>query len=615
MRHLPILLALLVLAIPLTSGVADVPEFMNYQGLLRDSIGSPVTDGSYTLTFRLYDVETGGTALWTEGQTVDVAGGILNVKLGKVTPLTGLEFDVPYWLGITVEDESELTPRVELATVPYAGHAAYADHCEETDDDWAFNGDDIFREVGNVGIGVVTPSARLDVLAGDARAARFQNGSELGNFTTLAQNLGGTAGGFYAGEVPGDVYPGTPSAVFAYSGPGHRAGFFVSSGDEAGLLAQSQGTGAALHGWAYASGYSGYFTGGQGVYCDDRIEMAGFKMPTGAGFGRVLTSDGSGVGTWQASSGGGIAAVYADDGLVGGATSGDAHLDVGAGTGIEVTSDAVGLTAPYSSGSAYDARFVNEAQANSVNSSMITNGQVGFADMQNVFDIGSNTWYWSQTTGHFNIDHTGSSYPVMSINNGSNANDGDCLYLSSNGSSAGTSTYVLFSSTYRGKAGQFSKFSDDGQYAVYINGASSMSEGLYVSGTIVSTTPIVRSVKTSRGHEPVFGVDAAEPEVVASGRAQLAGGKADVAFDRMFAESVTRDGDVRVTVSPISGWSALYIERTGPEGFSVRSAAGETDIDFYWTAVGRSKDAVDRATIVLPDPEEERRIEAAKMNR
>jgi hypothetical protein len=47
----------------------------------------------------------------------------------------------------------------------------------------------------------------------------------------------------------------------------------------------------------------------------------------------------------------------------------------------------------------------------------------------------------------------------------------------------------------------------------------------------------------------------------------------------------------------------------------VRSASGATDIDFYWTAAGTSKDALDRASITLPDPEEEQRIEAAKMQR
>lgn len=614
MRHLSIVFVLAVLAIPFTHGAADVPEFMSYQGLLRDGVGDPVPDGAYHVTFQLYDVEIGGSPLWTEIQTVTTTDGVFNAKLGKVTPLNTLDFLVPYWLGITVGGDPELSPRVELATVPYAGHAAFADHSLEGDDDWRFDGDNIYRDVGNVGVGTSTMDARLDVVTGDQICADLSNGSEGGNFTIRARNYGGTAGGFYAGSV-GNPYPTNPSAVYAFGGPGFRGGFFVAQGDEEGLLAQSQGSGPAFHGWAFGTGYSGYFTGGQGVYCDNQIEMVGFKMPSGAVPGYVLTSDASGVGTWQPAAGGGdITAVYADDGLFGGATSGEAHVGVGAGTGIEVTTDAVGLTLPYSSGSAYDARFVNEGQASSVTSSMITDGQVSFADMQNIFEIGSSTWYLGQTTGHISIDHSGANYPAVYINNTTDANDGDCLYLAS-GSSAGHTTYVLYSNTYNGKAAQFSKFTDDNAYAVEINSASSTSEGLYVIGTIVSTGLRIRSERTSRGQEPIFGVEAAEAAVVASGRARLVAGIADVAFDRMFSESVSGDADVRVTVTPIGGWSALYVESTGPEGFSVRSAGGAADIDFYWTAAGTSKDGLDRAAITLPDPEEEQRIEAAKRSR
>jgi hypothetical protein len=243
---------------------------------------------------------------------------------------------------------------------------------------------------------------------------------------------------------------------------------------------------------------------------------------------------------------------------------------------------------------------------------MITDGQVRLDDMENVFQFGGDTWYWNQVTGRLDIEHTGSNFPVMAMDNQSDFSDGDCLWLESTGTTAGSSTYVLFSNTYNGRAATFTKFADDGAYCAEVYGYDSTSEGLYVRGTIVSTVPFTRSVETSRGREPVFGVESVEPELVASGRARLAGGSADVAFDRVFTESVASDRDVRVTVTPIGGWSAIYVEHTGPGGFSVRSAAGETDIDFYWTAAGSARSVVDRGEITLPDPEEHRRIVAAK---
>jgi hypothetical protein len=71
------------------------------------------------------------------------------------------------------------------------------------------------------------------------------------------------------------------------------------------------------------------------------------------------------------SAGGDITAVHADDGLSGGATEGDAHLSVNTSTGLEVDNDYVRMTSAYSTGSAYDSRFVNEGQANSVTEDMI----------------------------------------------------------------------------------------------------------------------------------------------------------------------------------------------------------------------------------------------------
>lgn len=90
------------------------------QGVLSDDLGNLVADGAYDLTFRIYDVPVGGVALWTEVDPgVAVVKGGFSVVLGLTTPIN-LAFDQTYYLGVQVFADAELTPRVRLASSPYA---------------------------------------------------------------------------------------------------------------------------------------------------------------------------------------------------------------------------------------------------------------------------------------------------------------------------------------------------------------------------------------------------------------------------------------------------------------------------------------------------------------
>ncbi len=92
---------------------------LSFQGILKKSNGVAVEDGTYAITFNLYDTEQGGTALWTETQPdVEVTSGIYSVLLGTIEPLT-IAFDKIYYLGLKV-GSSEMTPRFKLTSAPYA---------------------------------------------------------------------------------------------------------------------------------------------------------------------------------------------------------------------------------------------------------------------------------------------------------------------------------------------------------------------------------------------------------------------------------------------------------------------------------------------------------------
>jgi hypothetical protein len=109
-------------------GVAQIPRTLSYQGILTDSLGTPKPDGSYTFTFRLYDASTGGASIWEEQKTLTLAHGLFSAALGdQVIIGPEVQFDRPYWLGVTVGTEGEMTPRTLLTAVCYSLNSSKAD--------------------------------------------------------------------------------------------------------------------------------------------------------------------------------------------------------------------------------------------------------------------------------------------------------------------------------------------------------------------------------------------------------------------------------------------------------------------------------------------------------
>ena len=119
--------ALLILALPFRSG-AQIPRTISYQGVLADAQGNPKADASYTFTFRVYDSPTGGTALWAESKPLLTKRGLFSTVLGNQTSFgPAVQFDKPYWLGIQVGTDPELTPRIAFTSVGYSLNSERAD--------------------------------------------------------------------------------------------------------------------------------------------------------------------------------------------------------------------------------------------------------------------------------------------------------------------------------------------------------------------------------------------------------------------------------------------------------------------------------------------------------
>ncbi len=97
---------------------ADVPRTISYQGHLVDASGQPMT-GTATLAVTLYDAASGGNPVWTDTLAgVALSQGAFSVALGSGTPLPALTQAL--YLGVAVNGGAEASPRIALASAPYA---------------------------------------------------------------------------------------------------------------------------------------------------------------------------------------------------------------------------------------------------------------------------------------------------------------------------------------------------------------------------------------------------------------------------------------------------------------------------------------------------------------
>ncbi len=106
---------------------ASAPGILSFQGRITDLSETPITSSS-SMTFRLYNVPTSGTALWTGACSVTPdQDGIFDIILGSTCgtaiPTSVFAENNEIYLGITVGTDSEMSPRQRIAASAYALNA------------------------------------------------------------------------------------------------------------------------------------------------------------------------------------------------------------------------------------------------------------------------------------------------------------------------------------------------------------------------------------------------------------------------------------------------------------------------------------------------------------
>ena len=158
-------------AVPSTA-TQNVPGKMNYQGYLRDpSTGNAYVDGIYTLDCRIYSNDMGGTPLWGGRYSAYVKDGYFNIMLGdenatqNLDDMSGITYtgaanlwkalwganstDCKRFLGVTplqdanhavISSPTEIMPRQELLTAPFAFRAQSAQYASEAKENFTVGG-------------------------------------------------------------------------------------------------------------------------------------------------------------------------------------------------------------------------------------------------------------------------------------------------------------------------------------------------------------------------------------------------------------------------------------------------------------------------------------------
>mgnify|MGYP001041663012 CR=1 FL=1 len=249
-------------------GVATIaPGAIPIQGRLTDASGNPL-DGTYNLTFRLYEASSGGTALCSDTRSVNVEDGLFSDYMDHCYNDV---YGQKVWLGIEVGSDGEMTPRQVIYPVPYALSLVPGAVISYTSD------------------GILTVRSTG---SGDSDAF-FAYAGGSGEAVTASATEGVAVAAF------SDDYLGLQA--YSYDTANDHPGIFGCSADSSGTCdPYRDDNGAGVMGYSQYD-YGGYFVGGTaadgGVHAEANYNL--------------------GMGVWAENNGGG-AAVYAEGNAAGG---------------------------------------------------------------------------------------------------------------------------------------------------------------------------------------------------------------------------------------------------------------------------------------------------------
>lgn len=561
----------------------QTPRTISFQGILTDTLGAPKPDGSYSITFRLYESGSGGSALWTEQKTLEVKRGLFQTLLGdQVVMGSQVQFDRRYWLGIQVTADPELAPRIELSAVGYSRRAEKADTAVYALSAPAQAFVDSARIAGTIPNGAVTTAK----IANNAvTAVKIASTQVVKSLNTLKDDVTLAAGSNVT------ITPSGNTLTIASSGGG--GGGNVS------------GTGAAgqVPFWTGTSSIGG----DDGLFWDNTNKRLGIGTITPIFPLHVFTSTLYG-------------AVGETDNPTGYGVIGRATAATGFNYGVQGLSNSTGGTGMYGYANATTGftQGVHGVSASTdgtgtlgraLASTGITNGVYGITFSTS----GRGVYGVATATTGFNYGVRGetNSFAGTGVYGSANANSGTNFGI--RGETSSPSGYGVFGSATAPTGTNFGVFggtsstsgygvwgyAPSGGYAVYSSGSFRMTTGTFwaTPTTTTWTTNKPATVKLNDGTKvKLFAEEAAEVYFTDYGEGTLSNGRAQIKLDPKFLQTVTIDFShpMRVFVQLLENCNGVYVTNRTATSFDVMELnSGSSNAEFTYRVVCKRKYYVD----------------------